>query len=227
MKMKLFLLVAGVSLALGSGCVTGPNGKKTIDVVKLSQAKAMIEPAAAGALRRVLQNSPEHAPLIARYASSIAGVFCTMSLSNQFSPDFLITEANKFFDPALEKIGDGYVLDAKNAGVGIYRLLWGDRLRAEIPEDQWLHQVCQFFCESINQGLTDAGYPGGVRKSAAIYDLRLTIDAVGREEFAVAVRAVPFPSPQALSLGERELMLARRVAPVTWLPPGYVALARE
>lgn len=234
MKILSILTMAALVALIGgtAGCATNSAGKRVVDVVKLSQAKAMIEPAAAGALRRVLQNSPEHAPLIARYAASVAGVFCTMSLSNQFSPDFLIAEADKFFDPALAKIGDGYVIDAKNAAIGIYRLLWGDRLRAEIPADQWLHQVCEFFCESINQGLTDAGFPGGVRKSASIADWGLRIADSGAafkhaardgmrvgdlslntppayngawaEWSPVAIRMVPFPSPLPSPEGEGE-----------------------
>lgn len=144
-----------------SGCST-VNGKRQVDPVKVSQARAIIEPVAAGAIRRVILNSPEHAPEIARYAAAVAGVFCTMSLSNEFAPEFLVTQLDRFADPELAKISDGYLIDVKNAGVGVYKLLWGDRLRAEIPATNWLHAVCELFCESISQGLSDAGYPGGV-----------------------------------------------------------------
>jgi hypothetical protein len=169
--MKTLLMMAALVVLIGcsTGCKTGADGKRTVDVAKLDSAKAAISPIAAGTVRRILQNSPEHAPKIAKYVSSFAGVFCTMNLSNSFSPDFLITETDRLFDPDLEQIGDGYVLDIKNGVVSIYRLLWGDRLRAEIPPDQWLHKVCEFVCESLNQGLTDAGYPGGVKRTTSNY----------------------------------------------------------
>lgn len=152
-----------------TGCKTGPDGTRTLDVVKAKQAKDLIDPIAASGIRRALNNSPEHAPEIAKYAFSFAGVFCSMAFSNEFRPEFLIAQADKFADPELAKIGDGYLLDIKNGAVGIYKILYGDRFRAEVPPDQWLHLVCEFFCEAINQGLTDAGYPGGVKKTAAGY----------------------------------------------------------
>lgn len=162
------MAVTLASVAL-TGCVAGPDGAKKLDLVKAAQAKALIEPIAASGIRRALQNSPEHAPQIAKYAASFAGVFCTMTLSNSFQPEFLITEVDKFADPELAKIGDGYLIDIKNTAIGLYKVFYGDRFRAEVPPDQWLHLVCEFFCEAITQGLTDAGYPGGVKKTAADY----------------------------------------------------------
>lgn len=166
--MKTLLMTATLVALIGcsTGCKTGADGKRTIDIVKVDQAKALIEPVAAGALRRALQNSPEHAPKLAQYAASVAGVFCTMTLSNSFQPEFLIAEVDKFADPELAKIGDGYLVDIKNTAIGLYKVFYGDRFRAEVPPDQWLHLVCEFFCDAITQGLTDAGYPGGVKKTA-------------------------------------------------------------
>jgi hypothetical protein len=167
-KAKQFLAVAVCACSLSlAGCQTGPDGKKTVDLVKVSQAKALINPIAASGVRRALNNSPEHAPEIARYAAAFAGVFCTMSLSNEFRPEFLIDQTAQFSDPELGKIGDGYLIDIKNAVVGLYKVFYGDRFRAEIPPDEWLHSVSEFFCESINQGLNDAGYPGGVKRTSA------------------------------------------------------------
>jgi hypothetical protein len=166
MKIISLLTTAALMALIGSGCKTGPDGKRVVDLVKVEAARDLITPAASSTIRRVLLNSPQHAPLIAKYANSVGGVFCTMSLSNEFRPEFLIDQIDILIDPELAKVADGFALDLRNTAYGVYKMLWRDAGRAEIPPDQWLHQVCQLFCESISQGLADAGYPGGVKRTS-------------------------------------------------------------
>jgi hypothetical protein len=165
MLVAVAVCVAGVSMT--TGCKTGPDGKRVPDVAKIADAKDTVEPVAASAIRRALKNSPEHAPEIAKYLAAVGGVFCTMSISNEFSPVFLIEQSDRLLDPALADIADGLVLDLKGALVATYKILWRDAGRAEIPSDTWLHQVVEFFCDSITRGLSEAGYPGGVKLSSA------------------------------------------------------------
>lgn len=169
MNRFLTIILASTALSFSTGCMTNSAGKRVADIAKIDKIKALADPVAASAIRQALVNSPEHAVKIAPYLNAVAGVFCTMSISNEFSPTYLIDAANKLVDPELAKIGNGAVLDGKELVIAAYKILYGDRLHAEIPPDQWMHKVCEFFCESITQGLINAGYPGGVKQSARVY----------------------------------------------------------
>lgn len=142
-----------------TGCKsTNPTtGQREYDPVKTEQVKAAIEPIAAGAIRRVIENSPQHADEIATYLRSVGRIFCAMETNGNFSAEFLITEADKLTAPLLK---DNYVVDIKNAILALYRINYADRFKAELPPDKWPRHVASLFCASIDRGLKDAGKPG-------------------------------------------------------------------
>lgn len=142
-----------------TGCKsTNPTtGQREYDPVKTEQVKAAIEPIAAGAIRRVIQNSPEHADEIANYLRSVGSIFCSMETNGSFSAEYLVREADRLTAPMLR---DNYVVDIKNAILALYRINYADRFRAELPSDKWPRHVAALFCASIDRGLRDAGKPG-------------------------------------------------------------------
>ncbi len=149
------LLLAGLlaPLLLLSGCQMRPGQSHP---VSREQMQAALLPVGAGAVRRAILNSPEHADATADYARAVSEVFCGMSDTSQFDPTFLILA----LDTATANMQDGVdplVIDAKNALIAIYRIAWADRYRAELPPEGWLKFTADFVCASIRQGLRDAG----------------------------------------------------------------------
>lgn len=151
------LTIAAVCIFAGCRSTNPTTGQREYDPVKTEQVKAAIEPIAAGAIRRVLQNSPQHSDQIAGYLRSIGGIFCAMETNGNFSAEYLITEADKLTAPLLK---DNYVVDIKNAILALYRINYADRFKAELPPDKWPRHVASLFCASIDRGLKDAGKPG-------------------------------------------------------------------
>jgi hypothetical protein len=165
------LLVSALSLCLFAGCRApsgGQSGSGTnsnsgsftenmLDTATLSKIETALEPVVSGATRRALKNSPHHSAEIASYMRSVGGVFCLMQSSGQFEPAFLVDLADKIGAPQLS---DDMVIDIKNAAIAIYKIAWGDRFHADVPADQWPGLVAKLICQSIDQGLKDAGQPG-------------------------------------------------------------------
>lgn len=168
------LILSGCALALlallllpSTGCKTtttvNPDGTtnvvKYIDPIKLQQAKDAIEPAASSVLRRAILRSPDHAVEISTYARAVGSVFRKMATTRQFSPVYLIDEANKA-TAGLQTTAPPEIIDAKNAAIALYKIFYGDQLMVAIPEDKWAMAISQLFWESIDQALKDAGQPG-------------------------------------------------------------------
>lgn len=155
------LILSSTTVAL-TGCKTttsGTNVVSAIDPVKLQQAKDAIVPAASSVLRRAILRSPEHAVEIATYARAVGSVFCRMNATKNFSPVYLIDEANKA-TAGLQSTAPPEIIDAKNAAIALYKIFLGDQLMVALPDNQWQIAVCQLFCESIDLALKDSGQPG-------------------------------------------------------------------
>lgn len=161
----LFLLAAlALPVALtNTGCTTtgtGTNAVTTIDPVKLQQAQAAIEPAAASVLRRAILNSPQHAKEIGDYARAVGGVFCQMKANNNnFTPQYLIDSVNTA-TANLQANAPAEVIDAKNAAIALYKIFFADNLTVQIPANGWPSAVTGLFCDAIDQALKDAGQVG-------------------------------------------------------------------
>ena len=167
MKIKNIIVVTaslGLLLAV-SGCTTKvidpATGQSTtqFDPVKTEQVKALLEPIGAGAVRRIITNSPQHSDEIAGYFRAVGSVFCQMSANNDFDPAYLIGAA----DAATAKFQANVpqeAIDVKNALVALYKVNFEGRFRAELPPDKWPKNVADVICVSIDQGLKDSGKPG-------------------------------------------------------------------
>lgn len=155
--MKCASIAFGLLLLTGCTILNPITGKKEYDPIRTEQVKAALEPVAAGAIRRIIFNSPQHSDQIAEYFRSIGKIFCQMDASGEFSPETLIAEVDKLTAPL---IGDVYIIDIKNALLALYRINYADRFRAELPPDKWPRQIASLFCGAIDRGLKDAGKPG-------------------------------------------------------------------
>lgn len=158
MKSLILSICLASTLIFVNGCATN----KPVDVVKVQQVKDAITPVAASAVRRVILNSPEHSDELAVYFRSLGSVFCAMSDTGEFSPVTLITAVDNATLPyQLQLQGDEQIaIDIKNAVVAVYKIYYGDRFKAELPPDSWVKNLADLLCDSINQGLKDAGKPG-------------------------------------------------------------------
>jgi hypothetical protein len=159
MKNLLLAAVLSFSLIFVSGCKTTHG---SVDLVKLQQVKDAVTPIAASGVRRVILNSPEHSEELASYFRAIGGIFCAMSDTGEFSPVTLITAVdNATMAYQLQLQGDEQIaIDVKNAVIAIYKIYYGDRFKAELPPESWVKNLSDVLCESINQGLKDAGKTG-------------------------------------------------------------------
>ena len=167
-KLLVFFIVSITAIAAfiaTTGCKTTTtvvsDGKTNVvtqfDPVKTAQVKAAIEPVVAGAIRRVIKNSPQHSVEIGDYMRAVGYAFCTMRSQTNASPELLITMLDTLVAP---KIQEDYIIDIKNAAVSIYKINYGQRFQAELPPDKWPYQVADLLCTSIDTGLKDSGLPG-------------------------------------------------------------------
>ena len=120
----------------------------------LLASHVLVPPAMEAILR-----SPDHAVEISTYARAVGSVFRKMATTRQFSPVYLIDEANKA-TAGLQTTAPPEIIDAKNAAIALYKIFYGDQLMVAIPEDKWAMAISQLFWESIDQALKDAGQPG-------------------------------------------------------------------
>ncbi len=156
------LALATICCALFTGCTTTTaDGTRVYDPVKTENVKAALQAPLERATARIIVNSPQHSDEIAKYFSAVGLVFCEMKDSGRLDPTTLLAGLDKAL-PA--NIADNevfqYLLDFKSTAAALYKQFWNDRFHAELPADQWPYQVADLFCQSIDQGLKDAGKPG-------------------------------------------------------------------
>lgn len=151
---------------LPTGCVSTPvvtdgvtNIVTTIDPVKLDSAKALVNATASDVFRRALAKSPEHAKEISGYVRGVGTAFCQVKSSGRFSPD----DVFRAVDGATAGLQTGVsndVITAKNLLLGLYRILWNDRLTVTVPGNKWPAAIVDVICDSIDQALRDSNQPG-------------------------------------------------------------------
>lgn len=162
--MKTLLPPLLLAVAIVTGCTTtttDANGVKikVYDPVKTQQVKDAIAPVISSVVRRVVLNSPQHSDEIAGYFRAVGGVFCSASASGQLGPEQVVAA----LDAATVRLQQGVepeIIDGKNLLLALYKINYGDRFKAELPPDKWPKNVADIICDSIHQGLKDAGKPG-------------------------------------------------------------------
>lgn len=126
--------------------------------VKLDVAKQVVQRIGIDAVCRAVQTTPiEYRDSVGEYFRKVGFQFCQMPTSGDFTYSALEKAVNEIPSPL---ITDTYFLDVKSTLLSLYKLSYADRLRAEIPPNRWLEQISQVFCESISEGLKDAGKAG-------------------------------------------------------------------
>lgn len=134
------------------------NTVKTVDPVRLTQIRDIIEPGAASVLRRTIQRSPQHAQEIKDYAGAVSSIFCQMQQSGNFSVDSLIAAADKATS-RLQSNASGNadwtadLVDAKGVLIGVYKAAAADDLTWKLPDNVWLQQISALICNAITQAL--------------------------------------------------------------------------
>lgn len=149
--------VAFVAFVALTAC-KGPTG--AYDPVKTQQVKDAVTPVVASVVRRVINNSPQHAEEISRYIRAVGSVFCAASASGQLSPVEVITALDAATADLQSAGVDDEIIDGKNLLISLYKINYGDRFKAELPPDKWPKNVADVICESIDRGLKDARQPG-------------------------------------------------------------------
>lgn len=150
------LLALASGLLLGCKSVNPTTGKKEFDPVKTEQVKAALEPVVTSAVRRMIQNSPEHREEIIRYLQGIGNIFCHMAETRTVDPVYLVNQADALTATYQAKLPD-WALDVKNAVVALYKIQYANRHSAELSAEQWPVHVADLCCQSIRQALKDVG----------------------------------------------------------------------
>lgn len=159
---KIFSAVMAVAviLAVGVGCKSlNPNtGQVEFDPVKTEQVKAAIEPVVSSAVRRVVIDNPE----TAQYFQQAVDVFVQMRDTQQFSPEYLVLALDKAAEKEdwfskLDPEVAGYVLDAKNLMIALYRINFADAGRADLSPEKFAWNLLDVLASGVGQGLKDAG----------------------------------------------------------------------
>lgn len=161
MKNQALLIISSLALLAFTGCKTAnpTTGVQEFDPVKTEQVKAVITPVTSGIVRRVILNNPKNADEIGNYMRAVGGVFCSASETGKLGPEQII----EAMDSATLYLQGGVapeIIDGKNLLIALYRINYGSRFTAELPPDQWPKNVADVICESIDQGLKDAGQTG-------------------------------------------------------------------
>lgn len=147
-------------LLVHTGCATNPTtGVKTIDPAKLAKVKLVVEPAGASVLRRAIVNSPQHSVEIGNYARAVGGAMCQAVGNQSFTP-LTIANAVDQATQGLQANVSPDVIDAKNALLSLYAILYDDQLTVSLPNDQWPSAVLGIICDSVDLALKDAGQRG-------------------------------------------------------------------
>lgn len=162
------LAVAVLSVInLTTGCVHTPvvtngvtNIVTTIDTNKLQQVQAAVEPAAASAIRRAILNSPQHAQEIGDYARAVGKSLCKAVSTQSISPNNIVSGVELATQGLQVQNLPPEVIDAKNALLAVYSILYNDKLTVQLPNNQWPYAVLQTICDSLDQALKDAGQTG-------------------------------------------------------------------
>lgn len=157
--LKVIVLIFGLFLCvIAFGRIEAVKAPIKYQPVTLQSATNMIRFVATEAVCRAIQTAPiEYTDVVAGYFRQIGRVFCNMETTGDFTHSGLVSELEKIPSPL---VTDTYGLDVKILLLALYKVVYGDRLRAEIPPARWLSESSQAFCEAIGQGLKDAGRTG-------------------------------------------------------------------
>lgn len=146
MKPKILLcLLLACSLAF-SGCVTTPQGTKTLDIPRTTNAINAVVPVA---VRLAVQKQPAARQYLVDAAAAIT---LFTSTSATFDPDALNAAIkNAVGNDALSPDA----LAAIDAAVALYKAYYGDALLVKLNNPDWLLPILQSLSSAITKGLNE------------------------------------------------------------------------
>jgi hypothetical protein len=160
MKIKYLLSIVALSvLMLGVACktVNTVTGVKEFDPAKTAQVKAVVKPPIKQGVRILLAKNVNHRAEILKYLASGRDIFCNMQKNKNFSPAYLIEQANLLGTPELAKaLNDDYILTAKDLIIALYTINFADKGNVAIPEETWGYQISEVFCESLTEAINES-----------------------------------------------------------------------
>lgn len=149
-------LASIICILLLAGCTTN----KQYDAQNTENVKAALTPVMASVVHRVIENSPEHSEQIAAYMRAVGKVCCEAQSTGQIGPYSLIYAVDAATAPLLAEGVSPDIIDAKNVLLALYRIQYADRYNAELSPEKWPYHVLALICDSVDQGLKDAGKAG-------------------------------------------------------------------
>lgn len=136
-------------LAALVGCTTfnPTTGQKEYDPVKTHKVRATIKPAVATLVTAAIQDNPTTRPAFARIANHV----CSMRDGGEVSLTKLKEAVNAELAPYTS---DNLVLAGSiNTLFALIEINFADRLRADLPEDEFTWSLLDVLCESIMQAV--------------------------------------------------------------------------
>lgn len=129
--------------------------------VKLADLQAALEPMVL-AIDRAIRDAdpPNSSENVYHYFRQFGGIFCGMSTNGNFTPEYLVSQipvSPLGQDPLVHS---SYMLEVKEVIVGLYRIAYRDRIRAELPAVEWIVKIADTFCETVDRGIKKTGKQG-------------------------------------------------------------------
>ena len=147
--MRNFLLSMALILAI-TGCATvNPNtGDREFDQVKTEKVKAIIKPQVASLVTLVVNNNPE----ARQYFELAAEQICLLRDTGEATPATFQVAINSAFANWDRANRPGVVIGI-NGIIALLEINYANRLRADLPPEEFAWNLFDVICEGINQGL--------------------------------------------------------------------------
>lgn len=147
--MKKIILLCSLCLTLAA-CKTGG----VYDPVKTEKVRASIKPVVSTAVRVWLASEPN--PVYRDAAKAFADVVCQMRDEGEFRASVLTQRLNA--ELAIHGLlTDLWAATAKDLIIAQFEIFIADKVRADLPPDQFAWNLLDVLCEGIRSGIGDTG----------------------------------------------------------------------
>jgi len=135
------------------GCTTlGPDGTTVYDPIKTEKVRAVMKPLITEATGRVIDGNPD----VRGYFTAAAVVTCEMRDAKAFVLVNFRARLMGILDASDVRV-DPLVRTSFNTIIAIFELNYADRLKADLPEDEFVWNLLDVLCDGIRGGV--AGPP--------------------------------------------------------------------
>jgi len=157
MKMKnTFTLILALLALVLVGCKTfnPATGENEFDPVKTEQVKAVLKPQVSTVIALLATKHPEARPYMLLAADNI----CKLRDDGFVSPASFQTAINAAL-ANWENKNSPAVVASVNALIALVEINYANRLRADLPPEEYAWNIFDVFCEGIRQGLEQTAPP--------------------------------------------------------------------